>query len=317
MKIIKKAIAITATSILAAAGGYFLAFWMPSDSFGIYEADGCIPPDTPVWVYSEAEQHTENFLLHHYPKATIDIDIFPGTGYSMTLSGNIPNEFLQEVKQRFRTELFKNLKKARPDANIPCDLLPEPDRLTTSLCNTNPLKLIPTDHTVGRKTASLTTNWHGVYTSPSEIGGFSGTVLAILCERNGTISCRRTFYSDIIDTTEIPQEEQSGNCLTEGDQLYVPEATGNYEKGKPILRAGLTRYTRMLVNGHPVLMRDDALKVFKGTDKLYDYGILIKADDYADSFMNLSATPHESIRKLYRDQTGSWNDPFVNGPNKR
>jgi len=317
MKIIKKAIAITALCLLATAGGYFLASWMPSERFGIYEADGSIPPNTPVWVYSTAEQHIEDFLLNHYPKATIDIDIFPGTGYSITLSGNIPDEFVQEVKQRFRTELFKNLKEATPDANIPCDLQPEQYRLATSRCNTNPLELIATDRPTARKATSISTNWHGVYTSPSEIGGFSGTALAILCERDGTISYRRIFYSDIIDTTEIPQKEQGGVCLVNGDQLYVPEATGNYEKGKPILRADLTRYTRMLINGRPVLMRDDALKVFKGTEKLYDYGILIKVDEYADSIMNISIAPHASIKTLYRDKTGSWNDPFVNGPNKR
>ena len=168
-----------------------------------------------------------------------------------------------------------------------------------------------------REPAKTSTNWHGIYTSPSEIGGFSRTVLVILCERDGTISYRRIFCSDVIDTTEIPQKEQGGVCLVDGDQLYIPEATGNYEKGKPILRADLTRYTRMLINGCPVLMRDDALKVFKGTERLYDYGILIKVGEYADSIMNISTTPHASIRTLYRDKTGSWNDPFVSGPNKR
>jgi hypothetical protein len=317
MNTIKKGIAITALCLLATAGGYFLGSWSSPERFSLYEADGAIPPNTPVWVYSIAEQHTEDFLLHHYPDANIDIDIFPGTGYSITFSGKIPDEFKKKVHQRFRTELFKNLKEATPDANIPCDHLSQPDRLTTSPCNTNPLELIVTNRMVGRKTASISTNWHGVYTSPSEIGGFSGTALAILCERDGTISYRRIFYSDIIDTTEIPQKEQSGTCLIEGDQLYVPEATGNYEKGKPILRADLTRYTRMVINGQPVLMRDDALKTFKGTERLYDYGILIKVGEYADSIINLSIAPHASIRTLYRDKTGSWNDPFVNGPNKR
>ena len=161
-------------------------------------------------------------------------------------------------------------------------------------------------------------NWVGIYSSPKEIGGFSGTVLEI--QRNltgGGFEYWMRSYSDARMADEIGEARKFGELLIDSDRLYVPVASGFMNEGKPILSASITRYTRMTIRGHTVLLRDDALKVYRDQNRLYDYGILIKVDDHADLLADLDRVRHESIKVLYENPNKPWRDPFVNGPNPR
>lgn len=161
-------------------------------------------------------------------------------------------------------------------------------------------------------------DWVGVYASPSEIGGFSKTVLIV--ERNpggDGLGYRMRFQSDVVSDDEIQQDVLRGTVLSEGGKLYVPEASGDYMEGKPFLFAHLTRYTRCRINAHIALLRDDALRAYERDDELYDYGILIRVADKADWQTDFDGVKHPSIRLLYGDKRRGWKDPFVHGPNQR
>ncbi|MDZ4819218.1 MAG: hypothetical protein SGJ20_09625 [Planctomycetota bacterium] len=173
--------------------------------------------------------------------------------------------------------------------------------------------------------AKLDKSWVGIYTSTSEVGTYTDTVLAIE-EFNDELKFRMQFSScggkiEIGPFKHMETGEEHGTVLTDGDKLYVPSAHGYYYEGKPKVTAGITRYTRMEINGRKVLLRDDALKAFKENDKLYDYGVLIKvADDIGLSLIqDLTKEKHESIEILYKDiaKFKGWKDPFTNGPNSR
>lgn len=160
--------------------------------------------------------------------------------------------------------------------------------------------------------------WVGVYCSPKEIRGFSGTVLVVEKDYTGEhLRFDMRFTSDFSSADSIRQPEQSGSCVAERHRLFVPRAYGYYHDGKPVIASSLTRYTRMVVNGHVVLMRDDALEAFTRKDKLYDYGILIRTGRELARRQALREVPAPSIKLLYRDPAKPWNDPFVAGPNER
>jgi hypothetical protein len=163
------------------------------------------------------------------------------------------------------------------------------------------------------------TDWVGIYSSPAEIGGFSGTVIAIHNDigLGGRLVYRMTFYSDVVSEDDITEKEKSGTLLTDGDKLYVPVAHGYYVDKRPHLLAFVDRYTRVQINGRTVLLRDDALKAFRERNQLYDYGVLIKAADNVDPVEGLDKVKHESIKVLYADQSKDWKDPFIDGPNSR
>jgi hypothetical protein len=159
----------------------------------------------------------------------------------------------------------------------------------------------------------------GVYTSPREIGRYSGTVLVLRRGFRGEFDYDKRFYSDVQgDGFERP--ETSGSFIIEGDRLYLPYAFGFYDSDrKPVLISKLDRYAFRRINGKLVVMRDDALKAFESRNKLYDYGILIRvADAPADWYsFDLSKAEHLSIKTLYSDSAKKWDDPFVHGPNER
>jgi hypothetical protein len=159
--------------------------------------------------------------------------------------------------------------------------------------------------------------WIGVYASTSEIRGFSKTALALERGPRDEIGYRLRSHSDVVSAQSIEQDERSGGCLTDGRTLYLPEAYGWVRDGKPRLRASITRFTRLRVNGRTVLMRDDALRAFREENKLYDYGILVKVSDHAGGSTDLREVEHPSIKVLYSDPAKPWSDPFVHGPNKR
>jgi hypothetical protein len=160
-------------------------------------------------------------------------------------------------------------------------------------------------------------SWVGLYSSPKEISGFSGTALAIEKGYYGGLQYRMTFYSDVGSSDDIDEAVKSGDVLVDGDKLYLPRAGGQYRDGKAVLSADIDRYSRREICRRTVLLRDDALKAFTQENMLYDYGILIKIADSVERFASLDDARHESIKVLYDDPAKSWNDPFVNGPNER
>ena len=160
-------------------------------------------------------------------------------------------------------------------------------------------------------------DWLGVYASPDEVSGFSGTVLALETGSNHGIAYRMHFYSDVSSPDDIEAGESRGSCLTDGRTLYLPVASGFMIRGKPRLLASIDRYTLVDLNGQHVLMRDDAYHTFRMQNKLHDYGILIKVSDEADVFLDLHKVQHPSIKLLYSDPSKPWKDPFVHGPNDR
>jgi hypothetical protein len=161
-------------------------------------------------------------------------------------------------------------------------------------------------------------NWIGAYSSPGETGGFSGTALLITHPfESKKIQYKMSYYRDVRNEGEIEESEKSGQLLAEGDELFLPEASGYMRDGKVSLRAYIERYTRVRINGRTVLMRDDALREYREHDRLYDYGILIKVSEAADIFTDLEKVKHESVKVLYKDPKKEWKDPFVNGGNER
>ncbi len=165
--------------------------------------------------------------------------------------------------------------------------------------------------------ATAVDEWIGVYSSPSEIGVFTRTVLVVEKGLSNDLSFRKTFFSDVEIADSIEQDIHSGSCLFEANRIYIPEAFGYYRDGKPHLLGSIERYTKVTVNGHVTLMRDDAYRAFKSQNTLYDYGILIKVSTDVDAALEIKKVEHKSIKILYNDQTKQWNDPFVHGPNKR
>jgi hypothetical protein len=169
----------------------------------------------------------------------------------------------------------------------------------------------------GPSTAPSPDSWSGAYSSPSEIGAFTGTVLLIETETDGGLHYRMTFRSDRGSTDEVREGEKFGTLLTEGQHLYLPVATAYRREDRVQTFADVTRYTRMTIRGRTVLLRDDALNAYQKQDRLYDYGILIKVDEGRDFVPSLDDVRHESIKALYRDPAKPWKDPFVGGPNPR
>jgi hypothetical protein len=160
--------------------------------------------------------------------------------------------------------------------------------------------------------------WVGVYSSPAEIGGFSGTVLVIEESIVGSeLRYRKSFYSDVRSPDDIEQEIRTGNCLIDGNRIFIPQAYGYLRGGKPQLLASIERLTRASINGRIVLLRDDARVAFEAENKLYDYGILIKVADKPHLLLDLAEVKHESIKLLQNDKSKAWQDPFTNGPNER
>lgn len=157
----------------------------------------------------------------------------------------------------------------------------------------------------------------GVYSSPSEIGGFSGTVLVIERGLSGDLGYWKTHYTDVVSPDDIEQDIQAGSVLVEGNHVYIPEAYGYYRDGVPRLQASIARYTLVKINGHQTLMRDDAYNVYQQENRLYDYGILIKVSDDPPRLHALDEVEHKSIKVLYNDPSQEWHDPYVHGPNER
>lgn len=159
-------------------------------------------------------------------------------------------------------------------------------------------------------------DWTGVYTSTKEVGAFTRTTLAIYySEEIERYSYDMLFRTDVSMANDIPQDVLHGTCATTGDHVFIPQAHGYYINDEPRLHASVDRYTRREINGHVVLFRDDALRIFETSDKLYDYGILIQVKKTADTNTPLGIQPQESITALYDNADQGWEDPYLHGAN--
>lgn len=143
--------------------------------------------------------------------------------------------------------------------------------------------------------------WDGVYSSPSDISGYGGTVLLIE-GIGGALKYRKKGYSDVIVANSIKEEIENGDCLTENDYIYIPNALGYFDgKGKVKLTAIIYRYKKVIVNGHITLMDDEAYKAFKFENKFLENRILIKVSDLVKKhpdiymFINFNEVEHKPI----------------------
>ena len=143
-----------------------------------------------------------------------------------------------------------------------------------------------------------TSRFDGIYCTAREISGSSGTILELKGEK-----FRYWFYSDLVGPDE-PEDT----------------ITGSYRlvDGKLVLNHGQLRQKEWfpdVVNGVPVLFRDDALKIWREQRRLYDHGILIKAPS-AD--LTDDSVQRPSITVLYdeemKNRLGDRKDPSVRGP---
>lgn len=161
--------------------------------------------------------------------------------------------------------------------------------------------------------SSQPSDWSGVYMMPREVSGFAGTTLTILKSIGDSgFHFKITSYSDSGPTSRKSQ----GSCIIDGDSLYIAEGGGAFDADDDTVWISMERYHRRFINGTVVLLRDDALKALERENKLYDYGILIRAGD-ADWLERKQPASRPSVKMLYEDPTKPWNDPFVNGPNSR
>jgi len=145
--------------------------------------------------------------------------------------------------------------------------------------------------------------WYGVYASPKEVAGFTGTVLALEKGKSSVVEYRKLFYSDAGPTGKDGDPYERGECTTSGSSLHM--ASGKLTDS----------YTLARIQGHVVLMRTDAWGMYQKSGKLYDYGIFIKVEAGADPALRLETVTHPSIKLLYSDPSKPWQDPFVHGPN--
>ncbi|QDU55156.1 hypothetical protein [Aeoliella mucimassa] len=163
-------------------------------------------------------------------------------------------------------------------------------------------------------------SWCGIYASTSEVEGYTGTVIAIepaAGHYSKFLTYRKRYFTDVSIGGLIEQDEITGECVANSDVIYFSEAYGFLANGHITLAARLDEYTKVTINDHVVLMREDALEAYKAENKLYDYGILVRIDDRDPTAKSLTSIKHPSIKILYENTDHAWKDPFVNGANPR
>jgi len=141
----------------------------------------------------------------------------------------------------------------------------------------------------------------GAYATPSEVSGFSGTILEL---KNREF--RYWFYSDVVSLNDPQNYPVNGKYQFQNGELKLEDAKG----------VNQAKWTVDVVNGTPVLWRDDALKMWKEEGKFYDYGILIWVGNESANDDATNVT-RRSIRDLYskskQKEVKEWKDPFVHG----
>lgn len=105
----------------------------------------------------------------------------------------------------------------------------------------------------------------GVYTLCREAAGYSGETLEL---KDGRF--RYWFYSDV-EEKDTPDYPLSGAYTVSGDVVVLDHS-----------RIRSSRRTRAVVNGHPVLWRDDGLKLWSENRKIHPFAVLLRTDDAAN-----------------------------------
>jgi len=136
----------------------------------------------------------------------------------------------------------------------------------------------------------------GLYTTPDEISGFSGTVLEL---KGGHF--RYWFYSDV-SLPDSPKFPLTGKYDQQGDKLILDNAQVNQSE-----------WFLETVNGIPVLWRDDGLRHWRDEKKIYDYGVLIKTEGTVTIEGEIARPSVDELRSPNKRGT-PWKDPFVHGP---
>jgi hypothetical protein len=138
----------------------------------------------------------------------------------------------------------------------------------------------------------------GVYCTPDEISGFSGTVLEL---KGGRF--RYWFYSDVRGPDE-PKYPLTGPYAVRDGTLFLSHKYIGQQEWAP---DG--------VNGVRVLWRPDGLRLWREKRQVYDYAVLIKVEGAQAEVPNV---PRPAVAVLYDAETRArvkeWKDPFVHGP---
>lgn len=136
----------------------------------------------------------------------------------------------------------------------------------------------------------------GTYCTGSEIGGFSGTIIEL---QKGKF--RYWFYSDVGGVDE-PTYPIVGEYELKDGALTLKHEQVNQAVWYPDV-----------VNGIPVLWREDGLRTWKADKKVYDYAVMIKTEGTVSDEGMLNGP---SIKVLYdpADASKAWQDPFIYGP---
>lgn len=137
----------------------------------------------------------------------------------------------------------------------------------------------------------------GIYCTPDEISGFSGTVI----EFKGN-SFRYWFYTDVEGFLDTPKYPLTGEYTVQDETVVLDNETINQREWSPLV-----------FNGIPVLLRPDAMRHWREQNRIYDYGILIKVDGKVSDDGKIA---RPSVKEIYdaRKKDKEWKDPFVHGP---
>ena len=136
----------------------------------------------------------------------------------------------------------------------------------------------------------------GIYCTPVEISGFSGTALEL---KDGKFEY--WFYSDV-GTGDEPEYPVTGKYSQKDGQLTL-----NHEQ------VSQRDWFPAVIKGVRVLLRPDAWKIWREQKKIYDYGVLIQVDETVDDDGDVE---RPSVKQLYGagKKDREWKDPFVHGP---
>ena len=132
----------------------------------------------------------------------------------------------------------------------------------------------------------------GVYVHPNEIGGFTGTILEL---KDGEF--RYWFCSDVgRDDTPYPQK-------------------GTYAVDDGVLKLSNGRRWYIGNAGELALLwRSDALAVWQESNRVYDYGILVRIEhDVPELIWQIESPSINVVNQALGRPSSVWRDPFIYG----